>query len=167
MSESLGQLMNKDKLLHMEQLFQFAGSKQISNNMAAQIDNSNDITYSMLCEMNDKAKKLCNLMKQGIVEFVFKKKSTGKTRKARGTLKRDLIPTKFQRKRGRPKKRPEDLVIYYDVEKKDIRSFKDYLLQKDGKLISKQLPNVTTSSEKTSKQIITTKQKQSNKQEEK
>lgn len=76
-----------------------------------------EFTYSMLCEMNDKAKKLCDLMKLGIVEFVFKKKSTGQLRKAHGTLKRDIIPPEAQRKRGRPKKRPEDLVIYYDTDK--------------------------------------------------
>ena len=79
--------------------------------------------------MNTKAKRLVALMKQGIVEFIFKKKSTGELRKAKGTLKRNLIPLEFQRKRGRPKKRPEDLVIYYDVDKQDIRSFKDYLLK--------------------------------------
>lgn len=84
----------------------------------------------MLCEMNDKAQHLCKLMKQGIVEFIFQKVSTGKRRKARGTLKRDLIPPEFQRKRGRPKKRPDYLVIYYDVDKKDIRSFKDELLKR-------------------------------------
>ena len=67
-------------------------------------------------------------MKQGIVDFIFKKKSTGKKRKAKGTLKRDIIPKEAQRKRGRPRKRPEDLVIYYDYGKKAIRSFKDYLL---------------------------------------
>ena len=88
-----------------------------------------DYTYKMLCEMNEKAKKLCELMKQGIVEFVFVKKSTGKRRKAHGTLKRDIIPPEAQRKRGRPKKRPEDLVIYYDTDKNSIRSFKDYLLK--------------------------------------
>ena len=44
-----------------------------------------------------------------------------------------MIPPEFQRKRGRPKKRSKDLVIYYDVERKDIRSFKDYLLQKVNK----------------------------------
>ena len=80
--------------------------------------------------MNDKAQRLVELMKKGIVYFLFKKKSTGKPRKAHGTLKRDLIPPEAQRKRGRPKKRPEDLVIYYDIDKKAIRSFKDYLLQK-------------------------------------
>jgi len=42
--------------------------------------------------MNGKAKKLCELMKKGIVEFIFKKKSNGKIRHAKGTLKRDLIP---------------------------------------------------------------------------
>ncbi len=83
-----------------------------------------------LNEMNSKAKRLVELMKKGIVEFIFKKKSTGKIRRAKGTLKRDLIPPEAQRKRGRPRKRPDDLVIYYDAGKKAIRSFKDYLLQK-------------------------------------
>ena len=92
------------------------------------ISSLSDMSLRQLNEMNEKAKKLCDLMKQGIVEFLFKKKSTGKMRKAKGTLKRDLIPKEAQRKRGRPKKRPEDLVIYYDIDKQAIRSFKDYLL---------------------------------------
>ena len=88
-----------------------------------------NMSLAQLQEMNAKAKRLVALMKQGIVEFIFKKKSTGELRKAKGTLKRTLIPPEFQRKRGRPKKRSEDLVIYYDVDKQDIRSFKDYLLK--------------------------------------
>lgn len=102
-----------------------------------------DMSLQQLNEMNEKAKKLCDLMKQGIVEFIFKKKSTGKTRKARGTLKRDLIPKEAQRKRGRPKKRPEDLVIYYDVDKQAIRSFKDYLLQKVNKTKFEKQSNIS------------------------
>lgn len=89
-----------------------------------------DMSLKQLEEMNAKAKRLCELMKKGIVQFIYKKKSTGKIRKAKGTLKRDLIPPEAQRKKGRPKKRPKDLVIYYDTEKQAIRSFKDYLLQK-------------------------------------
>ena len=61
-----------------------------------QMDNEESTyTYEMLCEMNLRAKKLIELMKQGIVEFLFKKKSTGKNRKAKGTLRRDLIPPEF------------------------------------------------------------------------
>ena len=111
-------------------------------------------SFHQLCEMNGKAKRLCELMKKGIVEFVFKKKSTGKIRRAKGTLKRDLIPAEAQRKRGRPRKRPDDLVIYYDTEKKAIRSFKDYLLQKIYKskpAISKTEDDVNSSSKKISK----------------
>ena len=89
-----------------------------------------DLSLAQLNEMNEKAQHLVELMKKGIVYFLFKKKSTGKLRKAHGTLKRDLIPPEAQRKRGRPKKRPEDLVIYYDTDKKAIRSFKDELLQR-------------------------------------
>lgn len=88
------------------------------------------MSLQMLVEMNEKAKHLCDLMKQGIVEFIFKKVSTGKKRKARGTLNRDLIPPEFRRKKGRPKKRPDYLVIYYDFDKEDIRSFRDELLQR-------------------------------------
>ena len=86
--------------------------------------------FQILCEMTKKAQHLVDLMKKGIVDFVFTKKSNGAKRKAKGTLKRDLIPPEFQRKRGRPKKRPEGLVIYYDVDKNDIRSFRDELLIK-------------------------------------
>jgi len=89
-----------------------------------------DMSLQMLVEMNEKAKRLCDLMKQGIVEFIFKKISTGKKRRARGTLNRDLIPPEFRRRKGRPKKRPDYLVIYYDFDKEDIRSFKDELLQR-------------------------------------
>ena len=83
-----------------------------------------------LLEMNQKAKHLVELMKKGIVDFIFQKASTGKERKARGTLKRDIIPKEAQRKRGRPKKRPDYLVIYYDYGRHAIRSFKDELLKK-------------------------------------
>lgn len=94
------------------------------------ISSLSNMSLKMLNEMNDKAQRLVNLMKQGIVEFIFKKISTGKNRRARGTLKRNLIPKEAQRKRGRPKKRPDYLVIYYDVDRKSIRSFKDELLKK-------------------------------------
>ena len=102
-----------------------------------------EYTYQLLCEMNEKAKKLCDLMKQGIVEFIFVKKSTGQRRKAHGTLKRDIIPPEAQRKRGRPKKRPEDLVIYYDTDKQAIRSFKDYLLKSFKKVSNKNGVNIS------------------------
>ena len=86
-------------------------------------------SLQLLFEMNEKARKLVELMRKGIVEFVFVKKSTGKRRTAHGTLKKDLIPARSQRKPGRPKKRPDYLVIYYDTDKKAIRSFKDELLK--------------------------------------
>ena len=89
-----------------------------------------------LVEMNKKAQQLVELMKQGIVEFIFKKSSTGKMRTAHGTLDRSLIPEKDRRKPGRPKKRPDYLVIYYDTDKKAIRSFKDFLLQKVNKKVN-------------------------------
>ena len=109
-------------------------------------DSLSNASLQQLFEMNDKARRLVELMKKGIVYFIFKKKSTGKTRKAHGTLKRDLIPPEAQRKRGRPKKRPDDLVIYYDTDKNDIRSFKDELLQK---VFSPKKKTIATKDEKT------------------
>ena len=97
--------------------------------------------------MNNKAKRLVELMKKGIVQFVFKKKSNGKIRKAKGTLKKDLIPKESQRKSGRPKKRPDDLVIYFDTDKQEIRSFKDYLLQKVYKPAIKKKPDISKAKE--------------------
>ena len=120
-----------------------------------------DMSLKQLNEMNDKAKRLVELMKKGIVEFMFVKKSTGQKRKARGTLKRDLIPPEAQRKRGRPKKRPEDLVIYYDVDKKAIRSFKDYLLKNVSKSIEKQ-DSQKIDKEKQQKKTISTNKPSSN-----
>ena len=124
-----------------------------------------DMTLQMLIEMNEKAKRLCELMKQGPVEFIFKKVSTGKKRKARGTLKRDLIPPEFRRKKGRPKKRPDYLVIYYDFDKEDIRSFRDDLLQR---IISKpedvihstnKLAEIEENEKKSKKKRVTKKRK--------
>ena len=94
------------------------------------ISSLSNLSLQMLTEMNAKAEHLVKLMKQGIVEFIYKKISTGKNRRARGTLRRDLIPPEFQRKRGRPKKHPDYLVIYYDLNRQDIRSFKDELLKR-------------------------------------
>lgn len=112
-----------------------------------------DMTLKQLNEMNDKAKRLVELMKQGIVEFIFTKKSTNQRRKAHGTLKRDLIPQEFQRKKGRPKKRPEDLVIYYDIDKGDIRSFKDYLLKSYSKKPIVQKTNIKNNDDKNEKVV--------------
>ena len=111
------------------------------------INSLSDMSLKQLNEMNNKAKRLVELMKKGIVQFAFKKKSNGKIRKAKGTLKKDLIPKESQRKSGRPKKRPDDLVIYFDVDKQEIRSFKDYLLQKVHKPLASKKPNISKTEE--------------------
>lgn len=85
--------------------------------------------------MNDKAKQLVQLMHKGIIEFFYKKASTGELRKAHGTLNSKFIPPESRRKQGRPKKRPDYLVIYFDTDKQEIRSFKDFLLKRYNKKI--------------------------------
>lgn len=89
-----------------------------------------DMDLSLLVEMNAKAQRLVELMKKGIVEFIYTKSSTGKERKAHGTLDPKLIPASDRRKPGRPRKRPDYLVVYFDTDKQEVRSFKDFLLKK-------------------------------------
>ena len=86
--------------------------------------------------------------------------STKKDRSAHGTLRRDLIPPEFRRKKGRPKKRPDYLVIYYDVDKKDIRSFRDDTLKK---IISKPHEPVHSTGEEKEKEKEISENEKSNK----
>lgn len=67
----------------------------------------------------------------GIIVFTFKKKSDGTSRKARGTLDKRLMPNSLKVWRRKTNRRaPENSVVFFDLDKQDIRSFKDYLLQK-------------------------------------
>lgn len=58
-------------------------------------------------------------MKQEIVTFTFAKVD-GTIRVARGTLRNDVLPQ--TKGTGRPT--PENIQVYYDVDKKSWRSFK-------------------------------------------
>lgn len=67
---------------------------------------------------------IIKLLQKGVVNFVFRKKD-GSIRKAVGTLKD--IEVKF--------KRP-DIIPYFDLEKKEFRSFrKENLLEINGKAL--------------------------------
>lgn len=66
-------------------------------------------------------KKLRALMIEGEVKFSFAKKD-GSKRKARGTLKKGLIPDEFV---GDDRRKPSDLVFnYFDLDKEDWRCFR-------------------------------------------
>lgn len=66
-------------------------------------------------------KKLRAFMREGEVKFTFMKKD-GSKRKARGTLKKSLIPDKFV---GDDRRKPSDLVFnYFDLDKEDWRCFR-------------------------------------------
>lgn len=67
----------------------------------------------------------------GIIVFTFKKKSDGTSRKARGTLDKRLMPNSLKVWRRKTNRRaPKNSVVFLDLDKQEIRSFKDYLLQK-------------------------------------
>ena len=89
--------------------------------------------------MTDKGKTLKKKLKSGIVTFVYKKKSTGETRHAVGTTNIALIPKEKRLKpyKERTRRAPSDSIVYYDLDKEDIRSLKDRFLQRVVKTVSK------------------------------
>ena len=64
--------------------------------------------------------RLKRLLKNGVVEFSYKKKD-GSLRKAKGTLHPSYLPPL---KGGSPK--PEHQMVYYDLDKKHWRSFRSF-----------------------------------------
>lgn len=63
--------------------------------------------------------KFRNALKKDVVQFRYRKKD-GSTRKARGTLKKDVLPSYSQNRRPRPNRNG---FVYWDVDKGSFRSF--------------------------------------------
>ncbi len=66
-----------------------------------------------------------NLLKEGIVEFEFIKKD-GTVRSAKGTLEPSLLPPpkpEGDSEVAAPRKKNENVFVYYDLEKNAFRSF--------------------------------------------
>jgi hypothetical protein len=70
---------------------------------------------------NKELSQLRRLLKNGVVEFKYKKKD-GSTRKARGTLKASLLP-ETDKDDERTKNTSKDCFYYYDLDKSDYRAF--------------------------------------------
>ena len=89
--------------------------------------------------MTDKGKTLKKKLKSGIVTFTYKKKSTGETRHAVGTTNIALIPREKRLKpyKERTRRAPADSIVYYDLDKEDVRSLKDRFLQRVVKTVPK------------------------------
>lgn len=60
-----------------------------------------------------------NALKKNVISFRYRKKD-GSTRKARGTLKKDVLPKYSERRRPRPNRNG---FVYWDVDKGSFRSF--------------------------------------------
>lgn len=58
---------------------------------------------------------------------MYRKKSNGRVRKANGTTDLKLIPKEHRLPpyANRKRRAPADSIVYYDVDKEDIRSFKE------------------------------------------
>ena len=89
--------------------------------------------------MTDKGKTLKKKLKSGIVTFLYRKKSTGETRRAVGTTNIALIPKEKRLKpyKERTRRAPSDSIVYYDLDKEDVRSLKDRFLQRVVKTVLK------------------------------
>ena len=89
--------------------------------------------------MTDKGKTLKKKLKSGIVTFIYRKKSTGETRRAVGTTNIALIPKEKRLKpyKERTRRAPSDSIVYYDLDKEDVRSLKDRFLQRVVKTVPK------------------------------
>lgn len=89
--------------------------------------------------MTDRGKTLKKKLKSGIVTFIYRKKSTGETRRAVGTTNIALIPREKRLKpyKERTRRAPSDSIVYYDLDKEDVRSLKDKFLQHVVKTVLK------------------------------
>ena len=65
--------------------------------------------------------RLKRLLKNGVVEFSYKKKD-GSLRKAKGTLKDELLP-ETDKDDERKRKHSKDCFYYFDLKKDDYRCF--------------------------------------------
>ena len=63
-----------------------------------------------------------NMLREGIVDFVFTKKD-GTVRSAKGTLLAEHLPAPKADSDGTSRKPSENVMVYFDMEKKSFRSF--------------------------------------------
>jgi hypothetical protein len=62
------------------------------------------------------------MLHEGIVDFEFIKKD-GSVRQAKGTLVADYLPAPSADSDGSTRKKNENVMVYFDMEKKSFRSF--------------------------------------------
>jgi hypothetical protein len=63
-----------------------------------------------------------NMLREGIVDFEFVKKD-GSVRQAKGTLVAEHLPAPKADSNSTPRKQNENVMVYFDMEKKAFRSF--------------------------------------------
>lgn len=63
-----------------------------------------------------------NMLREGIVDFMFVKKD-GTVRSAKGTLLAEHLPAPKADSDSKPRKQNENVMVYFDMDKKSFRSF--------------------------------------------
>jgi hypothetical protein len=66
--------------------------------------------------------ELNKMLHEGIVEFEFIKKD-GSVRQAKGTLLAEYLPAPKTDSEGKTRKTNENVMVYFDMDKKSFRSF--------------------------------------------
>ncbi len=74
-------------------------------------------------QIESKKQGIVDELRQGIVHLQFKKVN-GDLRNMIGTLNRDLIPAEKHPQEGKERKENENLVVLFDTEVQDWRSFR-------------------------------------------
>lgn len=84
-------------------------------------------TVSVLlpCDSTQLINLLESKLRDGVVTFAYKKKSTEELRIARGTLNPNLFEYHYK---GKKRKKPKDCVLYWDIDKGNWRMLKTYNL---------------------------------------
>ena len=101
--------------------------------MIVRLDEKKSEKQQILEKRSKDLSRLKKLLKAGVVEFSYKKKD-GSVRKAKGTLKDELLP-ETDKNDERKKNLSKDCFYYYDLKRDDFRCFlKDNFIEiKDRK----------------------------------
>ena len=89
--------------------------------MIVRLDEKKSEKQQILEKRSKDLSRLKKLLKAGVVEFSYKKKD-GSVRKAKGTLKDELLP-ETDKDDERKKNLSKDCFYYYDLKRDDLRCF--------------------------------------------
>lgn len=149
----------------MQQFAEDRGFVVVKNDYTEIEDDVEDFLDESLSGRQEK--EFLKLLKRGEVKFKYVKAENGKVRQARGTLKKELIPTQPSSSKLKAKKKkrliPPTILIYYDLDKNSFRCFrKSNFLSYDKNVVKEEdkiIAVVPSKKKKEKKKKTTTKKK--------